>query len=264
VGADILGQPVGLSLATGFPGSLSAQLRSVVVSTHMRRVGIGTTLLAQLERELSVVGISELCARVTDDEPSTAVSRLLDRRQFETDDRSCVLYAARPLRLLAAPGLAATCADVEIVPFAPDLIERVRSLDDAVGFSPTSLPVDEYYPEWSFLAHRRETVVGWILGHPVERGARVSALYTVPGQRSLNLAASLIRTFVRHIAHEAVDRVTWEVRLDGLAWVRLMDHLLGRYSDERVVIRSRRKRLDGALAGVSAARRERVEPALLE
>jgi len=247
VGADVLGQPIGLALAARARDPSRADLLSIVVAASMRRGGIGSGLLAHLERELSTAGVSELCARVAEGEQSVAFLRLLDRRGYEPfEDESDVWYTARSLRLLESPGLAATCPGVEIAPFTEDLLERVSPLGDAEGFSPTYLPADEFEPAWSFLARRDGSVIGWMLGHRVAEAVRVSSLYTVPGHRSLGLAASLIRTFVQHVADEHVSRVTWEVRLAHRAWCRLMDQLLARYSDERLIIRSRRRRLVGA------------------
>jgi GNAT superfamily N-acetyltransferase len=245
VGASVLGQPIGLALAARARDPSRADVLSIVVAASMRRGGIGSGLLAHLERELSTAGVSELCARVAEGEQSVAFLRLLDRRGYEAfEDESDVWYAARPLRLLESPGLAVTCPGVEIVPLTEELLERVGPLGDAEGFSPTYLSADEFDPSWSFLGRRDGTVVGWMLGHAVAESVRVSSLYTVPGHRSLRLAASLIRTFVQHVADEHVRGVTWEVRLAHRAWCRLMDQLLARYSDERLVIRSRRKTLD--------------------
>jgi GNAT superfamily N-acetyltransferase len=247
VGADVLGHPVGLAIAVSTRDRCSAQLLSVVVAPSMRRTGIGAALVENLERELGMSGATGLSARIVEGEQSVAVACMLRRAGYAgVPEGSGVYYSARPLRLLESPGLAAACPDVEIIPFTTDLLDRVRPFGDADGFSPFALRAGEYQAAWSFLALRSGSIVGWILGHSDGDAARVSSLYTVEGHRSLRLAGFLIRTFVCQVARRGIGRVVWEVRLDHEAWRRLMDQLLARYSDERLVVHLLRKPLSEA------------------
>lgn len=92
-GAELFGRPIGLALGRFFPSTGRAVLLSLFVQPECRQSGLGTVLLAELERSLAAKGATEVDSTYVHGKPSTpAFERVLQKRGWDPPRFENVLY----------------------------------------------------------------------------------------------------------------------------------------------------------------------------
>lgn len=250
VGAEALGQPIGLALAELFP-SRYAEVLSLYVAPPWRADGLGTELLSRLERELVARGaaLADLLY-TTGTATTTALESALRRLGWPEPERRMLVCRFRPERILEAPWLAPQVfpAAFEVFPWADLRASERLALADR-GWYPRDLdPLAEettLEPCTSLGLRYRGELAGWLITHRVDAD---TVRYTTGFVRGdLQRTARLIplgRLAMQRQVAAGIPFGTWAVSFGRLRMVRLVRGRLAPYLERVVETRRARKVFD--------------------
>lgn len=169
LGAAIWGQPAGV--AVGFVGETSAQLADLYVLPAYRRAGIGSALLAGLEKEIAQADIDRLETLYRADKHTPAFEALLTKQGWTPPQSAHWLFWTR-----CASGFNPWVTRYRFRPpcelvlwsAVTDRERHTIAERGAAGWYPPDLdpfsrPADAWDPETSVALRRRDEIVGWVL-----------------------------------------------------------------------------------------------------
>jgi GNAT superfamily N-acetyltransferase len=104
VGAAYFWQPVGLAIATLTPDNRYAQVVSLVVLPEHRRKGVGTALLAEVEKQLQERGCHQAdFAYLTETDNTAGIERLLQKQDWRPPQTVAVFFESDVDTYLKSP-----------------------------------------------------------------------------------------------------------------------------------------------------------------
>lgn len=250
VGAEALGRPIGLALAELY-ASRYAEVLSLYVAPPWRGSGLGTELLARLERELVARGAALADLLYTTGTATTAsLESALRRLGWPEPERRMVVCRFRPERILEAPWLEPQVlpAAFEVFPWT-DLRASERLALAERGWYPRDLdPLEEeatLEPCNSLGLRYRGELAGWLITHRVDAN---TVRYTSGFVRSdLQRTARLIplgRLAMERQVAAGIPFGTWAVSFGRPRMVRLVRGRLAPYLERVVETRRARKVFD--------------------
>jgi GNAT superfamily N-acetyltransferase len=205
--ASIEGKGVGLAIAERRADAEAAVLRSLRVDPAYRRRGIGTRLVAYLERLLAKRGVAETVVRYQATEATVAsFEPLLGRLGWSRPQTDFVLIQEQAANANNAPwherySLRPPYEVIAWQELTPADIAAIPTLGAPLTLLPQSgnEPIE---PSVSVALRHAERLVGWAVAHRVDADTvRYSSVYVVPGHRARGQGLALMaHAFQRHKA----------------------------------------------------------------
>jgi len=226
-----------------------ATLRSLMVAPALRRRGVGTRLLAHLERMLAQRGVSEIVVRyqaagsvVASFEP------MLERLGWSKPQSDFVLIKESAANADKAPWHEryALRAPYEVVPW-PELTASDVATMPTLGAPPALLPAsgrEPIEPSVSVALRHAGRLVGWAVAHRVDsETVRYSSVYVVPAHRVRGQGLALMaHAFQRHKA-SGIPRGIAAINLGNDEFMRVYRRHLKQLVDTAGESRSARHRI---------------------
>jgi ribosomal protein S18 acetylase RimI-like enzyme len=246
IGASLLGTPCGLALAGPVAGDVTSLL-SVVVAPHVRRRGIATRMIQELEAVLRARGVQRIRGCHRADRPdSRAVSGLLVRSGFRRE-RSLIELVWRVAHVNQAPVLRATWRGAEVVDFTPERMAPLLELLRDTDLAPASLDSAGADADLSVLIAVNGVVSACVLAQRVTPDmAYFSLLFVRPELRRRSpVAAIAVKRFLERLLDRGIERLSCEISEDNASSLAVADGAVGPYADHRALVHIVGKSLAG-------------------
>ena len=248
VGALSGSEPVGLGLARRDADGGMAEILSLFIQPPLWRGGLGTQLLAELEKSLFQLGCRRVCIAYNTGPSSAALECVLQKQGWQTPEAQMLLAQIGPeiardrwVVELRVPPEFEVFSWTDVTPADRATLESVRS-----SVPPALWPVESDAPiePCNSLGLRlNHEIVGWMVTHRVAPClVRYTALYIRAPWRSTTLSFALLAEAVRRKARSLPAEVlsSMAVQIDNRAMLRVAERRLrphARLWEERRVAR---------------------------
>lgn len=244
-GAMHEGTPVGLALGTLATDRKPATVHSLGVVPEHRRSGLGTALLAALERNLQQRDASSVQASYRSNlEHRAALERIAEKRRWEAPRAVRRLYRSRLDTIRDAPLLDANALPEGFALFdwrdvTPDERDAIRRRQDGAeaaahpeALDPFQLP-DRVDGQCSVGVRRNGEVAGWMVVHRLgDDLMQYTSLFVRPTVHRHQVARVLLAEAIRRQIHRTnATRGVWMVDLANAPILRFIDRHLRAHVD---------------------------------
>jgi GNAT superfamily N-acetyltransferase len=238
VGASVLGQPIGLALATredDYP--TVGRIHSVAVAPPHRGAGLGRALLERVEQELAADGFDGASVVYMEGLPySPSVERALDARGYLPPRRRMLICESDFATITKAPWMArpAFPAGYEVFPWVARTAadeEGILARQRALPWYPETLspfPEPERVEPVSSLGLRLGgEVVGWCITHRMRPDTiRFFRLFVRRDLQRMGRAAQLLAEAIWRHEHTEVDKAYFDVAMFNTDMLRFVERRL--------------------------------------
>ena len=245
------GRLIGVAVAVLDRRARSAHAVSLVVGEHVRRRGIGRSLLAELERSAAERGAAVIHTTTRSHQANLeVVTRILQRQGWCEPLPGMVLAESTAARLRSAPVLRAATPDGVTIEPLSRLSEKDRAdlvAREAVGGHPAALgpfPSSPLEPLTSVCARRNGRVIGWMCNtQPDAHTVLYARLFVEPGPDRRGVAVSLISEAIKRQLDTDIPTGRLAIRMGNRAMLLLLGTQFGPYLAGRSTIRRFEKSL---------------------
>ncbi|MFQ5814436.1 MAG: GNAT family N-acetyltransferase [Anaerolineae bacterium] len=253
------GQFIGLTLGEIRPDGASAEMLSLFVAREHRRRGVGTTLLAHLEKALTRMGCRYVDLVYRSDWPCVAaIERLLHRRGWASPQTRALIgktdreRMAEALRLhqFRLPDGFAIFPWSEITPQERQEIQQRQETEQ--WYPPVLAPFqeeDRIEPLNSLGLRYQGRVVGWMITHRTAPDTiQYTSLFVQKEFQSLGRAIPLLMESIRRQVSSEVPYAIFMVDVENDPTVKLVYRRMRPYLISLTESRTSRKMLTGSNA----------------
>jgi GNAT superfamily N-acetyltransferase len=240
IGASLMQQPIGLALAEIQQDSKTANILSLFVNPRYRNLGIGTSLLTQLEETLSEKGCTKVEIVYMNGKPSTAdLERLLQKLNWTPPQPRMLVCKSTIKKIAAAPWLYKYSLPPEFTLFpwfdlTPAQRQQIQQQQDQQQWYPEILsPFNDQSrqePLNSLCLLYQKEVVGWMITHRIAPDTiRYTSLFIRQDLQKLGRAIPLLAEAIKRQVNSEILSGIWTVWLDNQPMVNFVKRRMAPY-----------------------------------